>query len=724
MKGKLQISDQNYQFARHILLTDVDRFDELLSDKNICAYRVAPDGKIISASPALISLLGYKSFEELYAAELEKTEFDTIYAEAIFAQYDGKVLDTETEWRCANGSTIAMRESARATYDVSGHPWHYDGVLMPLVHSASQPDEHLETHAIGASANQMLRRDVMSAPVNPGTISPRATGGDLIRHYISIIRRWAWLIIILMVVSGAIAYFISQRSHPVYESSLTLLINQSSDNNLSPDYNSLLASESMARTFAELLRKRPVLDAVIARLNLDISPETLGENISVTLVRDTQLLDLTVTDTDPIRVAAIANEIVAVFQEQDRSEKDSHFAALEQSNQQQIVQVQAEMQRLYLALNAIKTPVSDNQLEERARLQSLLSQQQENYSALLKNLQEVRLAEARNDNVIKAVDSAQPATDPIRPKPLLNAILGAMLGFLCAMGIIFLAEQIDDTLRSKGQLASIIPVPVLASIGQKRNQQLWNQLITSLENGSPLLDGYRELRLNIELLGAKSARTIALMSDLSQQDKSVIIANLGIMFARAGKQVVLVDANFSQPALHSLFGLFNNHGLTNELSSSPEEEASTIVATGIHNLFLMPSGPLTSTSIDLLSSKLMIEFVKEIGQKADIVLFDCPSALQVPDAVILARSCDATVVIVRAGATRVRAMHKLTTRLNHAGANVVGTIFCRIKSARSQAQNGPYSDKTAKNLPEYPRIYENKQPMSPQNVEHATQNTD
>ena len=108
--------------------TDSDSLD-MLDDQHVCAYRMAPDGTIIAASPALVRLLGYTSSAELCARSSDGDAYDAAYAQAMFARHGGRITQIESAWARADGSIVHVRESATASYDEQGRPIHYDGVI-------------------------------------------------------------------------------------------------------------------------------------------------------------------------------------------------------------------------------------------------------------------------------------------------------------------------------------------------------------------------------------------------------------------------------------------------------------------------------------------------------------------------------------------------------------------------------------------------------------------
>lgn len=149
-----------------------------------------------------------------------------------------------------------------------------------------------------------------------------------IGELVSRLWRRLWFIALGACLVGATAYLVSMQMPPVYEASTTLLISPRQVNGASSDLNALQTSESLARTYAWLLRSRPLLDEVIANLTLSANSEDLAERAKVTPVRDTQLILLTVEDRSAQRAANIANEIVRVFTLETRRLQSSNYDVL------------------------------------------------------------------------------------------------------------------------------------------------------------------------------------------------------------------------------------------------------------------------------------------------------------------------------------------------------------------------------------------------------------
>lgn len=121
--------------------------------------------------------------------------------------------------------------------------------------------------------------------------------------------------ILSVLVSGIVSYYVLV---PEYETFITLMVGkpkdyQSSDNQL--EYNDLLLNQRLVSTYGEIVKSRVVTDKVIENLGLDMSFSDFGKKVSVSLVKDTEIIKLIVTDEDPILAATIANETAEVFME-------------------------------------------------------------------------------------------------------------------------------------------------------------------------------------------------------------------------------------------------------------------------------------------------------------------------------------------------------------------------------------------------------------------------
>lgn len=135
-----------------------------------------------------------------------------------------------------------------------------------------------------------------------------------LREYFEIIWNKIWVVLLisflLAATSGVISFFILE---PVYETSTTLMVGKTKELETQIQYNDVLLSQKLVKTYGEIAKSRTVSKEVIDNLKLDLNPEQLKGKISVNLVGDTEIIMVKVQDTDPALATTIANNLAQVF---------------------------------------------------------------------------------------------------------------------------------------------------------------------------------------------------------------------------------------------------------------------------------------------------------------------------------------------------------------------------------------------------------------------------
>ncbi len=499
----------------------------------------------------------------------------------------------------------------------------------------------------------------------------------ILQRYLNLFWRWLWLMLLMTPLAGGAAYLVSIRMTPIYEASTTLLINQAPAGSASPDYNAVLTAERLARTYAELLVKRPVLEEVVRELSLPITPSALAERVRVRPIRDTQLIVVTVEDIDPQRAADIANHMVAVFSEQNRELQSERFAESKRSLASEVAKLQADIdatQEQLAALRGIDDPV------RRARLEEALVQYRSSYATVLRSLEEVRLAEAQLTNSVNVVESAVPVPTPVRPRIATNTGMAAFAGLLLAIGLALLIEYLSDRVSSAEDVANAAHVGMLAAIGRIDGAEPSDKLVMLKDPFAQVAEAYQMLRVKLEIARfEKPLRTLLVTSSSPGEGKSTTAANLALAIARSGKRVILVDTDLRRPSLHRFFRHANLRGVTTALVRDPSDSLyNHMIAAGVENLLVLPSGPVPSDPAVMVSSKKMLDLIDELKRMADVVVFDSPPILAVADAIPLAHICDATLLVVLAGATRTSQLRRACDQLLQAGVEPQGVVLNRV----------------------------------------------
>lgn len=506
-----------------------------------------------------------------------------------------------------------------------------------------------------------------------------------IKYYTALFWRWSWLVVLFAILSGGIAFGISQASQSVYRASTTLLINLSPASQAQLDYQTVLTSERLARTFAELLRKPLVLDTVIKNLDLSTDPDTLGSQVSVAVVRDTQLITLSVDDHDPQQAADIANAIVDVFIDQNRQLQSSRFAESMQSLRSELDRIQADIDATEASLTQITDLSTEAAQSERTRLEEQLTRYRDSYTSLLKSFEEVRLADAQAATSISVVEAARPNVNPVAPKTLQNMLLAVLVGVILALGIVFLLDHLDDTVKTMDGVQQAIQTSTLASIPHVKAMKLEGPLMMTPDHYATEVEAYRMLRVNIGFASIdREIRTLLVTSGSPGEGKSTTAANLAVAIAQTGKRVILVDTDLRRPTLLRMFHKQGVRGFTNALLVSEGDVERYLLPTEVPTLSLLPSGPLPPNPTELLGSQRMADLVASLKQHADIVIFDSPPVLNVADAAVLVRHCDATILVARAAKTSVSALKRTHDQLVQTGTKLLGIVLNDVAVSRSK----------------------------------------
>ena len=259
------------------------------------------------------------------------------------------------------------------------------------------------------------------------------------------LQRWLWLILLGIAVSSSAAYVYTRRVPPTYQASATLLINQGpSPSTL--DYNAFVTSQRVAQTDVELIRRRPVLDVAIQQLHLPYNSDDLAKKINVSVVVNTNLIEISATDNNPTRVRDIANAVAQAFIDYNRQDVGQQTADAEKTIQQQLTQVQQQISDTTLKLAQAKS--TTNPSVDASLLQSSLNEYQTSYSSLIAAEQSLRVSEGQAVNAVRIAEPAAIPLAPIGPNVRTNVLVAAFAGLTLALVVAFVYEYLDDTVKT------------------------------------------------------------------------------------------------------------------------------------------------------------------------------------------------------------------------------------------------------------------------------------
>lgn len=499
----------------------------------------------------------------------------------------------------------------------------------------------------------------------------------MIRRYLLMARRWWWLVVLCAIVAAVASFFISSQATPVYQASTTLLVRQAADSNLN-EYNALLLSERLMGTYAEMLEEGLVFEDVVDQLSLAVDPEDLAERISARQVGDTQVLRLSVEDTDPVRAARIADGVAEAFVVYNGEAQQERYAGSLEALQAQIVELSALIDETSTRLEEIDASDASRE-EEKAQLEAILASYRNTHATLLQSYEEMHLTAVQSYETVSVLKRATVPRTPKRPRTATNTMLAGAVGAMLAVGVAFLVEYLDDTIKIPEDVNQVLGLSTLGVIGRFKKGA--DELAAVSEPLSPVSEAFRMLRTNIRYSGVdEPIRTLLVTSAGPTEGKSITVANLGVAMAQGGLKVVAVDADLRRPRLHKLFRLRVQGGLTGSLLEGTMD--GRLQPSEVEGLVVLPSGALPPNPVDLLGSKRLQELLQVMAQHMDMVLIDSPPVLPVADAVVLAQLVDGVLLVLDAGETRRDVAQRAVESLRQVDANLIGVVLNRVPSRR------------------------------------------
>ncbi len=498
-------------------------------------------------------------------------------------------------------------------------------------------------------------------------------------EFFATIRKWLWLPILLGVTAGASAAAITLRLTPIYEAKTTVLVRPAQTTQQAPYF---LTLDQSAKTNAQLMTKRPLLQQVINDLDLPYATDQLEHAVSVTPERDTQLLDVKTQDPNPRRAADIANTLVKDFIAQNQKEAQQQISASLKNLETRIKDLEQQITtsgRAIAVLEANRKPTPDQQAELSA-LRQKEAADSATYASLVKSYEEARSSQLARYDTLTVVESAAQPQRPIGPKKTLNTLMAAALGVMLAVGLAFLLEYLDNTFKSEEDVRRFLNVPVLGNLVFARSgRQPESELTTLRHPRAPASEAFRELRTNLLFSGVdRSLQTVVVTSAAPREGKSRTAANLAITLAQAGKKCILIDADLRRPDIHRLFRRVDQRGLSNMILDD-RVHPEFIHQTELPTLQLICSGNLPPNPSELLGSQRMLRLIHELSTEADVLVFDTPPLNAVTDAALLAARLDATVLIVEAGRTPRPVVQRAKETIEKVGGSLVGVVLNKVK---------------------------------------------
>lgn len=528
------------------------------------------------------------------------------------------------------------------------------------------------------------------------------TERDLSAYVATFRRRWRWLTLPLVVVLAAAAYS-TLRQAPTYRATASVLIRSS------------FAEGAVRGTNTNpALLSRELFNEINFATSDDVEGLVVSElgvlpTVSVNGDKNADVLNFSATAGSPDAAAHVANTWAEAYVAQKQADALASVTGASQ-------QLSQRLEALKVEREAVRTPHDDlrqqlagtNDANERilleaqlerastalaAELALILAQEQAAATAIANLELEGQLARTESGRIANRAEAPTERSDPSLTR---NLALALVLGTILGAALALLRDALDKAVKNADDVERCAGVPVLASVPFDRWQRKDGDLglATVSDPTSAVADAYHTLRTGLQfaMLG-REINSILMTSPNQGEGKTVSSTNLAWALATVIPRIVLIDGDFRRPRVHDVYGVPNAAGFSDHvLSGQRIDEVSLHVELEDAHLTVIPTGPLPPNPADFVSSRPFALAVNGVARDADLVVIDGPPVLPVSDALTLARTVDAVIVVARAGETTTDELRAALGSLQQVGADVLGVVLVGVKEHDRYGRYGYYGN--------------------------------
>jgi polysaccharide biosynthesis transport protein len=510
-----------------------------------------------------------------------------------------------------------------------------------------------------------------------------------LRGYLAVLRRHRLLIAAVTAYVLAIVLFWSFQRTPVYVSQTKVLIKPIT---LNPTLDQSLAGNDLINpeNQQQLVESTTVASRADKLMRSPRTPQKLRKSVSSSVLPDSSVLAIQYSDTDPVAAQSGANAFaqayLALREEQARAIVRDVSVAVERRS----LDLQRQLQSLTATISG-RTAASTAEVEDAQIQRQIVTGEIQQLRQHLATLFTVDITPGQ------IIEPANLPATPTSPKHPVDATGGLFLGLLAGVAVAIVRDRSQERLTGRDELARLLDRSVLATVPVT---EAWRNrdeafLVTVQEPESPSAEAYRALGMKVIVLASKhDARVVLVTSAAPGEGKSTTAANLAMVLAEAGKDVLLISADLRRPRLHDFFGLNNEAGLSTFLSDEAASldvggETANLYAWSVgQSLLLLPSGPPVPRALKMLESDAMRNMLKTQRDSLDFVILDSSPTLSSADPLGLVPMVDAVLFVADAKRTLATNVSTARDQFEQVGGMIIGAVLNRAAPEKGTAPYG------------------------------------
>ena len=319
------------------------------------------------------------------------------------------------------------------------------------------------------------------------------------------------------------------------------------------------------------------------------------------------------------------------------------------------------------------------------------------YEELTRKIKEAGINAGFQNSSIRLADLARPAIKPVFPKVRQNALLAFAISLFLGIGVVFVTDNLDHTLRDPEHIQRQLQTEVLGSLPVVK---AWRGHLPGSSNAdgtkavelfgstkgaaNTYEEAVRTLRDSILLPHAeRRPHSLLMTSATPREGKTTTAVHLAIVHSQQKRKTLLIDADLRRPGVYNHVGVSNDAGLSNVVNGDLEWRAGLQTNPDMPYLSILPAGPPSRKAADGLGETLR-ELLADAAKDYDLIICDAPPLLGFAESLQIAALVDGVVVVALAGQTERNAVASVLNSLKRLHANVLGLALNEVRADMSE----------------------------------------
>jgi len=443
-----------------------------------------------------------------------------------------------------------------------------------------------------------------------------------------------------------------------------------------PDSGQIFIAQQLSSIYADMAEREPIQTATMTALGIEWLPP-----YQAVVIPNTQLIEISVTDTNPQRAQIIANEIANQLILQSPAVGNSETGQRQEFITGQLTSLEAQIKETEQKIDELQTSLSQlnstSQISETESeindLTTKLNNLRGNYATLLSNSQQGAL------NILTIIEPANLPTNSVGTNKVVIISLAGMVGLILGMVAAYALEYLDRTIKTTSDVERVFHFPVIGYLSQMAENGNSAVYVANHPN-SLIAESFRLLQSNLEFFQSfNSARTILVTSPTQGNGKTTVAVNLALSIAAIDQKVILVDADLRRPSIHAALNVAQSPGLSDIIHSRVKAK-EVIRSVKNKKIDVITAGTAMPNITEVVGSKRIASILNELRDDFETVIIDAPP-LVISDSYNLASKVDGVVLVLEPGLTKEDQAMVIKEQLNRAGARVIGVVFNKVSAA-------------------------------------------